>query len=99
MQEQTTSSSGLATASLRELSIDEVEMVSGGFHFPHISLPHINWSGIGHTIVRNVESHNWGQVASNAAEGASIGSAWGPWGAAIGGAAGGDYALFRQDFG
>jgi hypothetical protein len=99
MQEQTTATGGLAAASLRELSVDEVEMVSGGFGLPHISLPHINWGGIVHTVVRNVESHNWGQVASDAAEGASIGSAFGPWGAVIGGAAGGDFALFHQDFG
>jgi hypothetical protein len=26
-------------------------MVSGGFGFPHISLPHLNWGGIAHTIV------------------------------------------------
>jgi hypothetical protein len=26
-------------------------MVSGGFGFPHISLPHLNWGGIVHTIV------------------------------------------------
>jgi len=100
MQDQINSAQD-ANAGVRELSLDEAEAVGGGFSFPHI-----NWSGIAHTIshdvhtiVSHVESHNWNQVANDAKNGFSLGAVGGPWGALIGGGVGADYALFRQDFG
>jgi hypothetical protein len=87
--------------SIRELSLDEVEMVGGGF-----GLPHINWSkleheasSVVHTAIKNVKSHDWKNVGTDAVFGWGIGSAFGGEGAVIGGLVGADYALYRQDFG
>jgi hypothetical protein len=102
MREQITLTCDIEQPSIRELSLDETEMVGGGFGFPHI-----NWGGIVHkaeglvhTAIDNIKTHNWGQVGNDAKTGVAIGGALGgPEGAAIGGLAFADYALFRQDFG
>jgi hypothetical protein len=101
MREQITLTLDLEQASIRELSIDEIEMVGGGF-----GLPHINWGkiehkaeAIAHTAINNVKSHDWKTVGTDAVFGWGIGSAFGGEGAVIGGLAGADYALYRQDFG
>jgi hypothetical protein len=101
MREQITLTLGIERASIRELPLDEIEMVGGGF-----GLPHINWSkieheaeGIAHTAINNAKSHDWKEVGKDAVFGWGIGSAFGGEGAVIGGLAGADYALYRQDFG
>jgi hypothetical protein len=101
MREQTTLTLDIEQAPIRELSIDEIEMVGGGF-----GLPHINWGkiehkaeGIVHTAINNAKSHDWKNVGTDAVFGWGIGSAFGGEGAVIGGLAGADYALYRQDFG
>jgi hypothetical protein len=101
MSEQNTPILEVEQLSIRELSLDEVEMVGGGF-----GLPHINWgkleheaSSVVHTAIKNVKSHDWKTVGGYAAGGWGLGSAFGPEGAVIGGLAGADYELYRQDFG
>jgi hypothetical protein len=93
---------------LRELSLDETEMVGGGFSWG--GLLH-KAEGIAHTAIHNIESHNWNQVGNDALNGAKIGAAAGgvigifagdpgagaAYGGAIGTLAGADYALIRQD--
>jgi hypothetical protein len=90
----------IAPPSIRELSLDETEMVGGGFG------PHINWGAVGHkassiahTAVSNAKSHDFHAVGKAAVAGWGLGSAFGPEGAVIGGLVGADYTLARQDFG
>ena len=101
MREQITLTLDIEQASIRELSFEEIERVGGGF-----GLPHINWgkieheaSSIAHTAINNAKSHDWKEVGRDAVVGWGLGSAFGGEGAVIGGLAGADYALYRQDFG
>jgi hypothetical protein len=94
MREQIGLTRDVVQLSIRELSLDESEMVGGGF-----GLPHIHWKAIEHKIVANVKSHDFHEIGKDAVFGWGIGSAFGPEGAVIGGLAGADYAALRQDFG
>ncbi|MDB5607251.1 MAG: hypothetical protein JWP25_4151 [Bradyrhizobium sp.] len=101
MREQITFSLDVEQVSIRELSPDEIEMVGGGFGLPHIDWGKIEHkaSSIVHTAINNAKSHDWKNVGTDAVFGWGIGSAFGGEGAVIGGLAGADYALYRQDFG
>jgi hypothetical protein len=91
---------------LRELSLDEADMVGGGFSWG--GLVH-KAEGIAHTAIHNIESHDWTHIGNDALNGAKIGAAAGTvigafvgapgtvgaYGGAIGTVAGADYALFR----
>jgi hypothetical protein len=104
MREQITVTLETEQLSIRELSLNEMEMVGGGF-----GLPHINWGGIVHkaegivhTAISNIKSHNWNEVKSDAKEGAFWGGLGGaafgvPEAGVIGALAGADYALAHQD--
>jgi hypothetical protein len=108
MRDQITLSCDVAQPSIRELSLNEIEMVGGGFSWG--GLVH-KAEGIVHTAIHNIESHDWKQVGNDALNGAKIGAASGgviglfagdpgagaAYGGAIGTLAGADYALARQD--
>ncbi len=99
MRDQITLTLETEQLSIRELSLDEMEMVGGGFGFPHI-----NWGGIVHkaesvakTAIHNVTHRNWSQVTSDGETGGfwgglvggGIGLIGGPEGAGAGAAVGG----------
>jgi hypothetical protein len=108
MRDQITLTCDVAQPSIRELSLNETEMVGGGFSWG--GLVH-KAEGIVHTAIHNIESHDWKQVGNDALNGAKIGAASGgviglfagdpgagaAYGGAIGTLAGADYALARQD--
>jgi hypothetical protein len=90
---------GNQATELRELSLDEAEMVGGGF----------SWGGLVHgaenlakTAINNIKSHDWNEVWNDAKNGATAGGAVGaffgvPELGLVTGLAGADYALARQD--
>jgi hypothetical protein len=70
MRDQITPTCDVAQPAIRELSLDEIEMIGGGF----------SWGGLVHkaegivqTAIHNVESHDWKQVGNDALNGAKIG--------------------------
>jgi hypothetical protein len=110
MREQITLTLEVEQLSIRELSLDEMEIVGGGF----------SWGGLVHkaesiakTAVHNVTHRNWSQVTSDGETGGfwgglvggGIGLIGGPEGAGAGAAVGGvigglvgvDIALAHQD--
>ena len=73
MRDQITLTCDVVQPSIRELSLNEIEMVGGGFSWG--GLVH-KAEGIVHTAVHNID-HDWKQVGNDALNGAKIGAASG----------------------